>query len=309
MVLYSPYVSLITSSLLQVLQTLTYLNLLTTNEVTDGRRSVTITAQDADNATSNQIDAYIYVMDRNDGPAIDLGGGIDMDFMVTYIENGQSVAITIAHLLDLMDEEGHVILNMSIELVATSGILDPGDTIFLRTPMALPFLFDPQTVITPTFISVQRNTTPQEYIDILMSIRYSNSELEPTLFINDTGVYPNRVVIITVTDVNFESTVVRVGIEIQPVNDNAPVLFIDSDPAACSQDYRDEDVVISRSRRDVRFASKQRRKRMASGNIDTSWVSDSAVVDSCNKEVYNTTAEREGKKLCAVRHTQGFGHK
>ena len=217
MVLYSPYVSLITSSLLQVLQTLTYLNILTPNEVTDGRRSVTITAQDADNATSNQIDAYIYVMDRNDGPAIDLGGGIDMDFMVTYIENGQSVAITIAHLLDLMDEEGHVILNMSIELVATGGILDPGDTIFLRTPMALPFLSDPQTVITPTFISVQRNTTPQEYIDILMSIRYSNSELEPTLFNNDTGVYPNRVVIITVTDVNFESTVVRVGIEIQPV--------------------------------------------------------------------------------------------
>ena len=57
--------------------------------------------------------------------------------------------------------------------------------------------------------------------------------------------------------------------------------------------------MISRSRRDVRFASKQRRKRMASGNIDTSWVRDSAVVDSCNKEVYNTTAEREGKKLCA----------
>ena len=161
MVLYSPYVSLITSSLLQVLQTLTYLNLLTTNEVTDGRRSVTITAQDADNATSNQIEAYIYVMDRNDSPAIDLSGGIDMDFMVTYIENGQSVAITIAHLLDLMDEEGHVILNMSIELVTTRGNLDPDDTIFLRTPMALPFLSDPQTVIMPTFISVQRNTTPQ----------------------------------------------------------------------------------------------------------------------------------------------------
>ena len=166
-------------------------------------------------------------MDRNDGPAIDLGGGIDMDFMVTYIENGQSVAITIAHLLDLMGRRrsrnpGHVIL-----------------------------------------------------------------------------------VIITVTDVNFESTVVRVGIEIQPVNDNAPVLFIDSDPAACSQDYRDEDVVISRSRRDVRFVSKQRRKRMASGNIDTSWVSDSVVVDSCNKEVYNTTAERERKKLCAsTTHTR-----
>ncbi len=256
------------------------MNLHTTNSVTDGQRLVILTVTDAGGVLSNELRAYINVMDRNDGPSIDIGAGTDMDSMLNYTENDQSIGIVTSFLLEVMDEEGNRILNMSIELRATVGSLDLinedseyGDTIFLRTPAAEPYLFDPKTIITPTYIYVELNSTPEQYISVLRAVRYANTRPEPTLFENGDRV--KREVVITISDENHETTVVRVGINIVPINDNAPVITINSDPSTCSEDYRDRGETITRSRRDVKVASKQSRKRKSYtfGGSESSWVS------------------------------------
>ena len=63
------------------------------NRVTDGVRSITIATTDASGADSVSIMAFITVVDRNDGPVVNVGGGDSMDFMVTFIENGPSIPI------------------------------------------------------------------------------------------------------------------------------------------------------------------------------------------------------------------------
>ena len=63
------------------------------NRVTDGQRNVTIMTTDASGAESAPITAYITVVDRNDGPVVNVGGGDSMDFMVTFVENGSAIPI------------------------------------------------------------------------------------------------------------------------------------------------------------------------------------------------------------------------
>ena len=258
---------------------MSYRNLHTTNNVTDGQRSATVVVMDTGSLQSQELLAYIVVMDRNDGPAINIGAGTDMDSMITFTENGPSVAIVTAFLLSVMDEEGDGIFSMSIQLRATVGNLDPytvnpngGDLLLLRTPIVDPFL-DPDIVINETYIYVKLDSNPAQYAAVLESVRYSNTLPEPTLF-DQNGMEIQREIVITITDENLESTVVRVQITIEPINDNRPVITINSDPSSCSEDYIDRGETITRSRRDVKFASKQRRKRMMypTGNNDNSWV-------------------------------------
>lgn len=244
-----------------------------------------IAVTDIGGEQSNIIYANIMIMNRNDGPDLDLGPG-----MINFTENGQSVAVVTSYLLDLMDEEGHRILNMSVELIATVGSLDTdnattpmveGDTIFLQGSFLPPlsdFFFNPSTVITPTYIYVEFNSTPEGYIGVLDTLRYTNTLLEPTLFENGQRI--QREIIISLSDVNLEQTVVRVGVNIIPINDNAPVIFIDSDPK-CTEDYRDSGEVITRSRRNVKLVSKRSRKRMLSNfrEFNSLWVSLRTVKD------------------------------
>ena len=60
---------------MQVLRTLSYQNGYTNNSVTDGRRTIAIVAEDTMGVRSGvmYIVTNIFVMDRNDGPAVDLG--------------------------------------------------------------------------------------------------------------------------------------------------------------------------------------------------------------------------------------------
>lgn len=77
----------------QILRSLSYANRYQDNRVTDGQRSVTIVTTDAGGAESGSIRADITVVDRNDGPVVDVGGGDFMDFMITFVENGPSIPI------------------------------------------------------------------------------------------------------------------------------------------------------------------------------------------------------------------------
>ena len=209
-------------------------------------------------------------MSRNDMPVLDLGGGENTDFTITYVEDAPSIAVAVFHLTSLMDEEDNDISSLNITLLSTNGMLDPGEAIFFRTPTALPIFFDPRNTFEATFIYVEMNDTTVSYVDLLRSLRYTNTELEPTLT-NAEGENITREIVIQITDDNFgdrATTEIRVGIEIQTVNDNRPQIFINSLPVSCTEDFRGQDIEVARRRREVRSASKQRRKRMTFDGTD-----------------------------------------
>ena len=225
----------------QILNSLTYTNLHSNNSVTDGRRNITLTTTDMGSLASTTLTILISVAERNDGPAIDLGGGENVDVVVTYIENSPPVAIGLSHLIEVMDEEGNNVSSVVIELVSTNGELDEGDTIFLRTPMALPFVRDPNTVVTKKLINITLTDDSASYTEAIQAVRYENTEREPTLFVNGTTNL-SREVVIRITDASTmpspTTNEVRVGVRIEPINDNAPRIIINSDPV-CTEDCRD----------------------------------------------------------------------
>ena len=78
---------------MQILRSLSYINRYPDNRVTDGQRMLSIMATDTSGADSNSISVDITVADRNDGPVVDVGGGDSMDFVTTFVENGDSIPI------------------------------------------------------------------------------------------------------------------------------------------------------------------------------------------------------------------------
>ena len=255
---------------LQILKNLTYVNLHTDNAVTNGERNITITTTDTDSLSSNTLTLLINVTERNDGPAIDLGDGDNAGFSVTYTENGPGVAIGLTHLIQVMDEEGHNVSSMIIELVSENGELDDGESLFLRTPMALPFIFDPNTIITNTLINVSLTSESAAYARLLQAVRYTNTELEPTLFVNGSSL--TREIVIRITDASTvpvpTTNEVRVSVQIEPINDNAPRIIINSDPV-CTEDCRDSGDVKTISRRSatpLRGTLRRRRRSTAYSN-------------------------------------------
>ena len=54
---------------------------------------VTIVTTDSSGAESGSISVDITVVDRNDGPVVNVGGGDSMNFMITFVENGPSIPI------------------------------------------------------------------------------------------------------------------------------------------------------------------------------------------------------------------------
>ena len=59
----------------------------------DDTRSITIVATDTGGDESGPITALVTVVDRNDGPMVDVGGGDSMDVIMTFVENGPSIPI------------------------------------------------------------------------------------------------------------------------------------------------------------------------------------------------------------------------
>ena len=180
----------------------------------------------------------------------------------------------LSHLIDITDEEKHNISSISVELIATNGDLDPSDSLFLRSPMSLLFLDSFATPPTTTSMNITLNATVDVYEQALRAIYFDNSEIEPTIF-NATGANLMRVVIIRIADTNFPNsgmdnaelgtttTEIRIGINIQPINDNPPRLLILAEPKGCaagSVNVSDARANIRRRRRDVRAASSIRKR-------------------------------------------------
>lgn len=180
----------------------------------------------------------------------------------------------LSHLIDIMDEEMHNISSITVELIATNGNLDPSDSIFLRSPMSLLFLDNFATPPNTTFIHITLNETVEVYEQALRAIYFDNSEIEPTIF-NTTGANLTRIVVIRITDTNFPdsgmdnaelgttTTEIRIGINIQPINDNPPRILILAEPEGCaagSVNVSDAQANIRRRRRDVRAASSIRKR-------------------------------------------------
>ena len=168
----------------------------------------------------------------------------------------------------------HNISSISVELIATNGNLDPSDSIFLRSPMSLLFLDNFATPPTTTSMNITLNASVDVYEQALRAIYYDNSEIEPTIF-NMTGANLTRVVIIRITDTNFPdsgmdnaelgttTTEIRIGINIQPMNDNPPRILILAEPEGCAEgsvNVSDAQANIRRRRRDVRVASSIRKR-------------------------------------------------
>ena len=241
---------------LQILKSLTYTNLYTNNSVANGTRTLSISATDAGGrVSSNILTILVHVANRNDGPAVDLGLGFNQGVNITYTEGGQFVSIGISYLISISDEEGNRVSSIDIELIATSGNLDPQDSLFLRTPMDL----DPDSlVITATRITASSLESDSYYVDVLRALRYTNSEDEPTLFVN--GVMVHREIVIRITDEALATNVIRVPVEIEPINDNAPRIIINSDPV-CTQDYRDSETTVMRRSVDPGHSIRRRRRR------------------------------------------------
>ena len=224
--------------------------------------------------------------DRNDAPSVDIGGGANANLNINFTENGASIPIVLPHLLSIMDEEGHNISRLTVELVAPSADtnLDPTDAIFLRSPQAIQFIENLLTPPTVTRIDIGLNATTATYREALLSFFYDNAEDEPTLF--------RREVVITLYDNNFlpngitsdpnsnfdddlgvSRTVLRVGIEIIPVNDNAPRILIRAQPDGCglSSGVAGGDGPMRR-RRDVKVEASKMRKRSVQYKVDDSKV-------------------------------------
>ena len=93
----SPMILLIICS--QILRSLSYINRYPDNRVTDGLRMLSIVTTDTSGAESGYISAEITVMDRNDGPVVDVGGGDSRDFVTMFVENGLSIPIGMSTIL------------------------------------------------------------------------------------------------------------------------------------------------------------------------------------------------------------------
>ena len=278
---------------IQILRSSTYRNLHSTNQVSDGRRTITGSVNDTEQLPSGIITVEIDVGDRNDAPAVDLGAGPGIDLNVIFVENGPSVPIVLPHLVNITDEENHNISRITFQLMATNGKLDMMDAIFLRSPLAFQFIDDFRTPPTTTLIDISLNATTANYTDILLSVFYDNNEAEPTLY-NDNGDLLNREVLITIYDANFLQgdqmnspdsnfddnygvgvTMLRAAIVMETINDNRPRIVFRAEPDGCAQSSMDSAIIeesAARRRRDVKIAASKMKKR-ANRATDTSKVS------------------------------------
>lgn len=210
-----------------------------------------------------------------------------MDYTITFTEDGHSIPITQRFLSSLMDEEGHNISRLTVQLLSPNGNLDTMDAIFFRTPGGLSFLSHVDSSTTQ-FISISLNASADVYLEALNSIHYDNAEEEPTQYNGSEpdGARLMRVIVVTITDTNFidpntnaidamdadmgvSTTTVRIGIEITPINDNRPQLLINTDPPSCSSDSTDMSELaasMDRRRRDLRSVSRIRKKSVVIGS-------------------------------------------
>jgi hypothetical protein len=221
----------------ELIRSLSYVNLLTNEDVRNGLRNFTISVRDTSEAPSNSLTVHVDVSRRNDAPDIDLGGGLGMDFSTTFVEDGPSVAIALSHIADIVDEEGHEITGLTANLTSPDAQLnEEEDVIFLRIPMVdLGELGSVNLSATNQSISVMGEASFQFYTSILTNIYYSNTRDEPTFFNESTGERIRRTVELCTKDSSGGSETMHVYINIEPKDDHAPRILIN---ASCASDCR-----------------------------------------------------------------------
>ncbi|XP_062508295.1 uncharacterized protein LOC134184578 [Corticium candelabrum] len=217
----------------ELIRTFNYANTKNENPIT-GQRFVTFILADDQGAVSGPIIIRITVLERNDEPDVDLGGGAGVIDTVTF-NDGDNVGVELVshpHRLRIMLPDSAAISKITVELRATNGF------IFDETEYIYPVRLFPDTVqfeLGPAAksITLLGNAPLEDYIRAVQALRYTNLENEPTTFliINGSQVDINRTIIITVTDSGLRglppaSTVAQVLLEIKMVNDNPPTLSL-----------------------------------------------------------------------------------
>lgn len=226
------------------------------NSVLNGIRTASFYALDSLGGSSQTLTVYVDVSERNDEP------DVQIDETIYFTEGSTSIDIVTLHLVDIMDEELNNISRINVTLTATNGALDPLDEIFVRTPF--PFILF--TEIQENQIVIEMEGTHEEYEEVLRSIRYVNQEDEPTYYANiTTREILQREVIIALTDDNATHPSVavhRIMINLTLINDNAPVITINTTdtkclavPPASSLQKRDTSATMS-------FSTKFHRRRL-----------------------------------------------
>ena len=232
----------------------------------------------------------IDVSSRNDGPVVNLGAGPNMDFMITFYEDGFSIPIVLQYVLSVMDEENHNISRITFQLLALNGDLDATDTLIPRTPFPMEFVDNLLGPLTSTLIDIAANASIELYQSVLRSIYYTNDADEPTLF-NASGNPLIRVIQITIYDNRFNDlssnldgsvtmgvTSLTIGVTIKPVNDHAPIILLRAEPEGCASSsagtFSSSFTSSSqqRARRSVSSALASRRKRRVKDVPDDSKV-------------------------------------
>ena len=249
------FVVCIISVHLQVLSSLSYINLLHNNSVSTGTRIITVQINDTSAASSQLVTVSLYVSNRNDEPALKI------DATIQFTEGATSIDIVTLHLVDIIDEEMNNISSINVTLTATNGKLDEGDVIFIRTPYH-PLIDLAEVTNRSVFLSTEGSV--EQYEGVLRSILYVSLEDEPTYYINTTSKEKlNREIIVQITDNNPTHPSVaehRIAINMTLINDNVPVINITN--SSCLTSYPGINFVDKRS---VNFRAnhfKQRRLKL-----------------------------------------------
>ena len=178
----------------------------------------------------------------------------------------------------------HNISSLSLTLSTTNGDLDPGETIYIRSPMVdlVPYLTYP---FSDTAINIAVNESIEFYENVLKYAYYYNPLDEPTI-LNANKSILTRVVVIEITDDNFvdsgvnpnavfnadlgvTTTTVSVFVRIQPINDKRPRILINAEPGGCASDSSVQTSVtqsISRRRRDLKAVSRVRKRSIVAAD-------------------------------------------
>ncbi|XP_019864320.1 PREDICTED: uncharacterized protein LOC109593738 [Amphimedon queenslandica] len=244
----------------KVLQSLAYVNLLKNNSITNGVRNITLQITDIGDLDSSILTIMLTVRSRNDEPNLVIDEIIQ--YTETPTEPPENVHIVTLHLVSIIDEEMDNISSINITLTATNGALDENEQIYIAGSNDLLN----KAIVTSTSIYIPCEGTVTEYVQVLRSIKYVNSEEEPTYYANPaTREKLQRVIIVELTDNNATSPSTathRILVNLTLINDNNPNIslrFTDGSSCAVSRPGGSRLHVNRRSTRSVRSNSSQKR--------------------------------------------------
>ena len=135
--------------------------------------------------------------------------------LTTFTFTEASSPVTIGHSITISDPDDLLLTNATAQLML-SDLIPPSDGDFLLLPSSS------LTVISSTqSLIITGPASLQAFTSALQQLQYGNSASEPSL--------STRVVQVSVSDGNFVSSSLLLYVSVQPVNDNPPVLDLNSE--------------------------------------------------------------------------------